>query len=762
MLPRQIINVFCVVILALLCCNAVYTTAQQDNVLFFNLGYAPVGTTKTATIITGSLTCNQPVCSNMTNSFTINVQATIEEAKVNPEHITMSVYDSRGVSLGETDHTVKRDVEVHFPETGAQHRLNRDVVQGETVYFTAQLSWYKTSGDNTNANVRVTMGYGDFAAGITNKVTKVQPFYPLTEIKTTYQGERFWDENTHELDVKLYVKTPDYDVSSFVIKPFGAIFIHDEASLVCYINSLPVDVAIAYDDDDAHKIAPTLTLTVAKEHKARYSHWQALNDVEIECDAGLSARRLHKWGGWSVLAKNAAQPDEAHMITLQMTNFQRSHRSQTDAMALYDATVIPDALHHYEYLTRIVTEKFESIVYSYNSVDFLLYANADHDFSKKKDYLFRINNLHGGAITLIRYALTPQDKNGDWMPYSSTGKMSIDYYTDGRYAECEAFSPTLPSHVVKTMDKSKPVKLTITYILQFKSHPPTSVVSTSMLGIRQTVHFTSLLDKQVLSYFSFASPATQKKAFVTDSDFKLNIEDVEFDKNTLDYKTKAKMSLTAPDSDITVVPQHGFNFSIANIQYNDGERPEVFNLRIPTGEYNFGGNTNNCTINDKPITVVDTYDPEVELDYINDKTISFKYLLNPATNYKLKCPYIFLSNTTAANDDHKHGDKDVLVQFIALSPNPENDYFLVGAQIAGFHHDDHDDGVKFSIVVLLFLGLSFAACVAYIIYQTRYNKTANDEGNVELKNFSGENPNSSGDHHQSNTQYSHYNDVEKH
>eukprot|EP00461_Guttulinopsis_vulgaris_P004741 UN04743 len=207
---------------------------------------------------------------------------------------------------------------------------------------------------------------------------------------------------------------------------------------------------------------PYVHLTIPQKHAQRYEKWQKQSDLEINCDGGISAHREH-WGGWYVVSENKEDPTNIQMVDLAISRMQKSWKYQVDAMRLTDGTVIPDAIHAYEYTTQKADKHGELITYSYNTADFIL-LSAKNEFPTQKKYLYRLNNLHGGALVSIRWALNVQDEMGNWLPYTNTGKMSIGYYLDGNYAECKPFSPSLTKQMKQLYDPTKPALLTISFV----------------------------------------------------------------------------------------------------------------------------------------------------------------------------------------------------------------------------------------------------------------------------------------------------------
>eukprot|EP00461_Guttulinopsis_vulgaris_P002852 UN02853 len=151
-----------------------------------------------------------------------------------------------------------------------------------------------------------------------------------------------------------------------------------------------------------------------------------------------------------------------------------------------------------------------------------------------------------------------------------------------------------------------------------------------------------------------------------------------------------------------------------------------------------------------------------KLTYVNDQAITFNFTLLPSTSYNLKCPYIFLTNSSSSHNANIHDNKNIVVQFLADAPSDVNEYFIVGGTIAGFHHDDHDDGVKFSVVTLGFLTLCFVACVVYIWYKNYYNNGGNTSETEQQTSSDDQEMHSMSVNQQPQGQYSQFKDQERH
>lgn len=719
-------TLYFVALLIALCCASLIS-AQDGEVVPDVLHFVPTAGHLDNNLFTdfdGYVTCNREGGCPQTDILAITINNSHPEMDTRSKFVMIDVYleDGTIMSVAPLNQTVYIGITSKLPM-----KIKRPLTKGETLYFSGQLEWHGVSETGTTT---IEFGYGiNYDAAL--KKTYPQPFYldikqsddvfPSLETKTLVAPSPY--------DFTLYIQTPHVLTSRFSFRPFGGIFYVDAK---CTVDNLPMTLTVNYDPADTLKKFPGYGLTIPPNNIHQYQTFKANTMVEIAC-TGFSHNTGSINRGFTVLFY-----DQKDVVSGVVTihHFQKALTQQLPTMALADGTVTLDVINDYAYSMKGEDIHGNQKHFSYHTIQTEL-TSPNLTFPSNKTMHLFLDGIGGGAISLARWSLTLRDSDGKDLPYTTTDKLKVAWYADGKVARFDTWVISLPTILRQRYDPTKGARLTITYVLSFEvtSIAPPVLSPTTMVGIEQDVHWINYATKTTMTFYQFGTPVLSRKAMVASENFVFNAFHYEHDEeDTTDHEKEANI-ITASMSTDPHSPDYigtpilfGFNVTIANVQYLDFERPPHFALALPLREFNFAGRYDDCKLNEDPINIVDPADITKPLLLVNHQTLVFNQTLKPSVNYQLVCPHAYLTNSSSSSSD-RHKDKEIIVQFITSSSSPETNFYnMVASSFVSWGHPEHNTGTVFATVTMLTMSALFAGIIVWIVLDRR-RKNRQQEAN---------------------------------
>jgi hypothetical protein len=674
----------------------------------------------------GYVTCKRIAGCPRTDFLSIHVQNTAKDIDTRTKFVTIDTYlqDGTHFSQAPLNQTLAINKVSNLPM-----KTLRDLKLDETVYFSGKIEWHDVSLSTTTT---ITFSY--YAAD-SDPATRELLTYPIHFYKHIDQKDEVFDsletkrtEAPWDYDFNLYVRTPPTLTDEFTLRPYGGIFKND---VTCQIDNLNVDVKAVFDEKDVLSKFPSYKLTIPQNHQLQYQSFKADTQVQIACKGFVHNTGTINRG--IVILTHAVKTKIIQIATIE--RFAKSLSSQTPTMRVADATMDLSISNYISYTSKSIDSHGNAKTFSYHTVLAELSA-AELSLPSNKTMHLYLDGIEGGAIILARWSLSVRDSTGAFLPYTTTDKLSVAWYADGKVARFDTWVLSMTNDMRRRYDSTKPARLTISYVLTFDTavRLPPVLTPTAMIAVEQEVHWVNFASsRQIVTFYQFATPVLSRKAMVATENFQLQAFHFEHDEHKDDDKEEEPKATILTNSgsndehsDTFIGTQilYGFNITLANVQYLDFERPQYFAISIPTREFNFAGDYSTCQLNEEKVGLLDPQDYTKPILDVNHATLIFNQTLQPSVNYALTCPHAFLTNSSMSKND-RHGEKNIMISFLALSSSPgTNFYNLVSTTFVDFGHNDHDTGTAFATVTMVTLSVLFAFILIYIVLDNKRKANA--------------------------------------